>query len=141
MTTPQRAQPTPWSETPQPGRPLPAHLFPARPIPALTHAFALLGKPWTGLIIAALAQGPADSAQLCESVPGISDRTLADRLQELATAGLLTPTVQPGPPSRTYYSLTPHGNALLIPLAALTVWARDHLPATGTPDHVPIFKE
>ncbi|MFC9633411.1 winged helix-turn-helix transcriptional regulator [Streptomyces mirabilis] len=75
-----------------------------------------------------LAQGPAGSGEVRERVPGISDRMLADRLHELAVAGLLTRNVHHGPPLRSRYALTPHGNAFLIPLAALAVWAGEHLP-------------
>ncbi|WP_369247401.1 winged helix-turn-helix transcriptional regulator [Streptomyces sp. R41] len=52
----------------------------------------------------------------------------APRLHELATAGLITRTVLPGPPLRSQYALTAHGRAFLIPLAALAYWAEDHLP-------------
>ncbi|MFD5164274.1 winged helix-turn-helix transcriptional regulator [Streptomyces hawaiiensis] len=123
MTTPQPPQPAAWSEPPRS----------AQTVPALTRAFALLGKRWTGLILAALAQGPAGFVQVRERVPGVSDSMLADRLQELATVDLVTRTVQPGPPTRTLYALTPQGNAFLIPLAALIVWAEEHLPASGSP--------
>ncbi|SOE78540.1 transcriptional regulator, HxlR family [Streptomyces sp. OV198] len=68
---------------------------PSPTIHALTRAFALLGKRWNGLVLAALAQGPAGFGEVRERVPGISDRMLADRLHELAVAGLLTRTVQP----------------------------------------------
>ncbi|QUW84286.1 helix-turn-helix transcriptional regulator [Streptomyces mirabilis] len=101
---------------------------PSPTIPALTRAFALLGKRWNGLVLAALATGPAGFGEVRERVPGISDRMLADRLHELAVAGLLTRTVHHGPPLRSSYALTPHGNAFLIPLAALAVWAEEHLP-------------
>ncbi|MGW4980143.1 winged helix-turn-helix transcriptional regulator [Streptomyces mirabilis] len=101
---------------------------PSPTIHALTRAFALLGKRWNGLVLAALAQGPAGFGEVRERVPGISDRMLADRLHELAVAGLLTRTVHHGPPLRSQYALTPHGNAFLIPLAALAVWAEEHLP-------------
>lgn len=123
MTTPRRAQLAHRPESPR----LP------EPLVAATRAFALLGKRWNGLILAALAKGPADFAQLRERVPGISDRILADRVQELTTVDLVTRTVQPGPPPRTRYTLSPHGNAFLIPLASLIVWAEDHLPANGSP--------
>ncbi|MEU9290885.1 helix-turn-helix domain-containing protein [Streptomyces sp. NPDC048275] len=123
MTTPRRAQPAHRSE--------PLRL--PEPLPTLTRAFALLGKRWNGLIIAALAKGPADFAQIRERVPGISDRMLAQRLQELTTVDLVARTVQPGPSPRTHYTLSAHGNAFLIPLAALAVWAEDHLPASGSP--------
>jgi DNA-binding HxlR family transcriptional regulator len=123
MTTPHFSQPTPYHERPQP----------AQPDPALARAFALLGEPWNGLIIATLARGPAGTAQIRERVPGIGDDTLADRLQGLTTADHVTRIAHPGPPPRSQYALTPHGNALLIPLAALTVWAQDHLPARDSP--------
>ncbi len=97
------------------------------PVEALTHAFALLGRGWSGLVLAALAKGPAGFGEVRERVPGISDRLLADRLHELAAAGLLTRT-----PQRSSYALTPHGNAFLIPLAALAVWAEEHLMVTPT---------
>ncbi|MER5916683.1 helix-turn-helix domain-containing protein [Streptomyces sp. NPDC001982] len=123
MTNPQHSQPAHRSEPPQPtGPPL-----------ALTRAFALLGRRWNGLIIAALAKGPADFAQVRERVPGISDLMLAQRLQELTAVDLVARNDQPGPSSRTHYALSPHGNAFLIPLAALLVWAEDHLPASDSP--------
>lgn len=101
------------------------------PLLATASALALLGKRWSGLIIAALAKGPADFAQVRERVPGISDRVLARRLQELTTVDLVARTVQPGASPRTHYTLSSHGAASLIPLAALTVWAQEHLTARG----------
>ncbi|MGW0424951.1 winged helix-turn-helix transcriptional regulator [Streptomyces sp. NPDC003015] len=123
MTTPQRSQ---HARRPEPQQP-------TGPVPALARAFALLGGGWTGLILAALAEGPIGFDQVRERVPGISDSVLVDRLQELTTVDLVTRTVGPGPPTRTLYALTPHGNAFLIPLAALLVWAEEHLPASGSP--------
>ncbi|MFD9444688.1 winged helix-turn-helix transcriptional regulator [Streptomyces sp. NPDC060006] len=123
MTTPQSSQPDLWFAPSQP----------AQPDPALIRAFALLGDPWNGLIIAALAKGPADFAQVRERVPGISDDTLADRLRDLTTLDFVTPIAHPGTLPRSQYALAHHGNAFLIPLAALTVWAQDHLPARDSP--------
>ncbi|MFF1300053.1 MULTISPECIES: winged helix-turn-helix transcriptional regulator [unclassified Streptomyces] len=122
MITSPRSQPDPWSEPPQP----------ARPDLALTRVFTFLGDPWNGLIIAALAKGSTDFAQVRERVPGISDDTLADRLQDLTALGLVTRTARPGPSPRSRYALAPHGNAFLIPLAALIVWAQD-LPVGDSP--------
>ncbi|MFJ9821610.1 winged helix-turn-helix transcriptional regulator [Streptomyces sp. NPDC101151] len=123
MTTPQHSQPVRQSEHPQ-STDTPA---------ALTRAFGLLGRRWNGPILTALAKGPTDFAQIRERLPGISDRMLAQRLQELTAIGLVAQDAQPGPSSRTRYALSPHGNAFLIPLAALFVWAEDHLPASGSP--------
>ncbi|MDX3243217.1 helix-turn-helix domain-containing protein [Streptomyces sp. ME18-1-4] len=123
MNTPRCAQREHRSGAPR----LPASLL------AADRAFALLGRGWNALIIAALAKGPADFSQVRDRIPGISDRMLAERLRELATVGLVARTVPPGPPSRTLYALSPHGDAFLIPLASVIVWAEDHFPATGAP--------
>ncbi|AYC42127.1 winged helix-turn-helix transcriptional regulator [Streptomyces griseorubiginosus] len=107
------------------------------PLEALARAFALLGTRGTGLVITALAKGPADLHLIRERVPGLSDGLLTRRLREMTALGLVTRTADhPGTPAPTVYTLAAHGKALLIPLAALTVWAQDHLPAKaveGTP--------
>jgi DNA-binding HxlR family transcriptional regulator len=100
------------------------------PLEALTRAFALLGTRGTGLIITALAKGPADVHLIHERVPGHSDSLLTRRLREMTALGLVARTDHPGTP--TVYTLAAHGKALLIPLAALTVWAQDHLPAKAS---------
>lgn len=98
---------------------------------ALTRAFSLLGRRGTGLIITALARGPADVAQVRERLPGLSEGVLTRRLRELTTLGLVTRTAAPDTPSRSRYALSARGKALLIPLASLTVWAEDHLSANA----------
>ncbi|MFF1724794.1 winged helix-turn-helix transcriptional regulator [Streptomyces sviceus] len=99
------------------------------PLQALTRAFALLGTRGTGLVITALAKGPADLHLIHERVPGLSDSLLTRRLREMTALGLVDRTAHPGRPTSTVYTLASHGKALLIPLTALTVWAEDHLPA------------
>ncbi|WP_406431248.1 helix-turn-helix transcriptional regulator [Streptomyces sp. NBC_00631] len=121
MATPQNPQPAHRTEHPQS----------TDTSPAITRAFDLLSKGWNGLILMALAKGPADVTQIRERVPGISNRMLAQRLQELTAIDLVTQDARPGPSSRTRYVLSPHGNAFLIPLAVLFLWAEDHLPASG----------
>jgi len=96
---------------------------------ALTRVFALLGKRWTGLILAVLMQGEARFAELRRSIPGISERMLSDRLTELSAAGLLVREVVPGPPLGVNYRLTTAGEALGPALWALGSWAETHLTA------------
>ena len=45
-------------------------------------------------------------------IPGISDRVLTERLRELEYEGLVERLVDPGPPVRVSYRLTPRGRAL-----------------------------
>ncbi|MER5713645.1 helix-turn-helix domain-containing protein [Streptomyces sp. NPDC002132] len=102
------------------------------PLEALTRACALLGTRGTGLIIVALAKGPADLHLVRERVPGFSDGLLARRLREMTALGLVARTTRLGTPTTSVYTLASRGKALLIPLTALTVWAEDHLPAKAT---------
>src|SRR5438132_9320382 len=72
----------------------------------LTRVFALLGKRWSGVILGLLLQGPARFAVLARTIPGISERMLSDRLNELARAGLIDRTVLDGPPLGVVCQLT-----------------------------------
>ncbi|MFJ9563953.1 winged helix-turn-helix transcriptional regulator [Streptomyces fuscichromogenes] len=123
MTTPERPRSAHRCEHPQS----------ADSPPAINRAFTLLSRHWNGLILMALAKGPADFGQIRERVPGISSRTLTQRLAELTAIDLVVQDVRPGPSARTRYALSPHGNALLIPLAVLFLWAEDHLPTSDSP--------
>ncbi|MFJ9946401.1 winged helix-turn-helix transcriptional regulator [Kitasatospora sp. NPDC091207] len=96
---------------------------------ALTRVFTLLGKRWTGLIVAVLTNnGPGYFSELRRAVPGISERMLSDRLTELADAGLVLRQVDEGPPLRVSYRLTEAGAALRPALTELAVWADQYLP-------------
>src|SRR6202022_13883 len=64
----------------------------------LTRAFTLLGKRWSGVILGVLLEGPAHFAVLARTIPGISERMLSDRLDELSGAGLIDRTGLDGPP-------------------------------------------
>jgi DNA-binding HxlR family transcriptional regulator len=103
---------------------------------SITRVFQMLGKRWTGLVLAALMNGPGHFAQLRRAVPGISERMLSDRLTELGALGLVTRTVEEGPPLRVSYRLTPAGQALRPAMTELTRWADAHLPeeAGGCPE-------
>jgi DNA-binding HxlR family transcriptional regulator len=99
----------------------------------LQRVFQLLGKRWTGLVIAALMNGPGGFAELRRAVPGISERMLSDRLTELAELKLVTREVDAGPPLRVSYRLTGAGYGMRPAMQELTDWAETHLPhAAGT---------
>ena len=97
-----------------------------QPCCSLYHrAVELVGRRWTGAILWSLAQGPLYFADLCDAVPGISDRLLSTRLRELEAEGLVTRAVHSGAPTRVSYSLTQRGQALQPALRELRDWARD----------------
>lgn len=92
-------------------------------------AFDLLGKRWTGVVLGTLSGGPAGFRALARAVDGISDSMLSDRLGALTNAGLVTRTVEEGPPLSVAYELTAAGRALLPALEQISRWAEEHLPA------------
>jgi DNA-binding HxlR family transcriptional regulator len=94
----------------------------------LTRVFALLGKRWTGLVVAVLSHQQTHFAELRRAIPGISERMLSDRLSELSEAGLVVRQVDEGPPLRVSYRLTEAGRALGPALEELRLWAAVHLP-------------
>lgn len=98
----------------------------------LVRAFQLLGKRWSGIVLATLAGGPRGFAELTRAVPRISESVLSDRLGELTLAQLVSRTVHPGPPLSVAYELTPAGRALAPVLDQLARWAEENLKEAGT---------
>jgi len=94
---------------------------------ALGRAFEFLGKRWNGVLLGTLRNGPAGFSELARAIDGISDSVLSDRLSDLAAAGLITRTVDEGPPLAVSYALTDRGKALLPALQQITLWAQEHL--------------
>ncbi|MEO3868635.1 helix-turn-helix domain-containing protein [Nonomuraea sp. B12E4] len=95
---------------------------------ALTRAFAVLGKRWSGVVLGSLRQGPAGFRELSRAIEGVSDSVLSDRLSELTKEGLIARTVDPGPPVTVSYELTAGGLALMPALDLIARWAEEHLP-------------
>ena len=83
---------------------------------------AVLAKPWNGLLIAVLEDGPLRFSELGERVPSIADRMLAARLKELEARGLVRRTVAPGPPVKVSYELTDVGRGFKDVAAAISRW-------------------
>jgi DNA-binding HxlR family transcriptional regulator len=112
----------------------PLHLDPdscGRADAALARAFELLGRRWTGVVLGTLSGGPTGFRALSRAVEGISDSVLSDRLSGLGDAGLVTRTVDEGPPLSVAYELTDSGRALLPALEEISRWAEKHLPREG----------
>ncbi len=97
--------------------------FDTSPGSSVCRAFDLLGKRWTGMILALLAEGPMRFNELLRAVPGLSDRVMTERLRELAAAGLVERRVDPGPPTAITYGLTDAGAAVGPVIDAVLQWA------------------
>lgn len=102
----------------------------------LCHKFQLamdvLAKPWNGIIMAALADGPARFTEIGDRAPAIGDRILAERLKELEARGLVTRHVEPGPPVRVRYELTELGHGFGKVAEAIGRWG-ERLQDQATP--------
>jgi DNA-binding HxlR family transcriptional regulator len=95
-----------------------------RVCPHFHAAIELIGRRWSGAIIAVLAKSPMRFAELAHAVPGMSDRLLSQRLKELESEDLVARSVTEGTPARVSYSLTTKGEALKPAISALTSWAQ-----------------
>jgi DNA-binding HxlR family transcriptional regulator len=96
-------------------------------------AIELIGRRWTGAIVAVLLaeDAPARFGELRTAVPGLSDRVLSQRLRELEAEGLLEREVRPGPPVRVAYTLTDKGRDLAPVVRALERWGQRWITCAG----------
>lgn len=92
------------------------------------HASELIGRRWTGAIIYVLLQQTCRFATLRDAIPGITDRMLSERLQELEEEGLVDRAVVPDTPVRVEYSLTKKGKGLAQAIETLADWAEKNIP-------------
>ena len=73
----------------------------------------VIATKWTPLIVHDLSEGPRRFMQLEHACPGISPRTLSERLDTLERAGIVIRRSYPESPPRVEYELTEKGRALL----------------------------
>jgi DNA-binding HxlR family transcriptional regulator len=96
--------------------------------PLYHEAVELIGRRWTGAIVAVLLDhGPMRFSEIAQAVPELSDRLLSERMKELEARGVVVRHVEPGPPVKVTYGLTAMGSELQPALAELKSWARHWL--------------
>ena len=91
--------------------------------PGLEAAMGVLGEKWTGLILRALMDGPRRFTEISSYVPGLSDRLLSQRLQELEAAIIVDRRVYDQRPVLVEYDLTDKGRDLRRVLEAIQAWS------------------
>jgi DNA-binding HxlR family transcriptional regulator len=84
----------------------------------------LVGRRWSSGILLAVARGASRFSEIVATVPGLSDRLLAQRLKELDSAGLLEREVVATTPVQVRYRLTPRGDDLMRSLQPLVGWGQ-----------------
>ncbi len=87
----------------------------------------VIASKWTPLIVHDLSEGPRRFMQLEHACPGISPRTLSERLHMLEQEGILTRRSYPESPPRVEYELTDKGRALLPIISAMRKFGRSWL--------------
>jgi DNA-binding HxlR family transcriptional regulator len=85
-------------------------------------AIEVLCRPWTGLILTVLQDGPLRFSELEEGTRGVGAKTLSARLKELEAQFLVSRQVEVGPPIRVNYSLTSSGQAFGAVAEAIQRW-------------------
>src|SRR5260370_23046366 len=88
--------------------------------PLYHEAVELIGRRWTGAIVAVLLDGGVlRFSEIANAVPEMSDRLLSERMKELEARGVVMRTVEAGPPRRVHYERTAIGRTLQPPLPQL----------------------
>jgi DNA-binding HxlR family transcriptional regulator len=90
-------------------------------------ALDMIGDRWTMIVIKALAEGIQRYGELRREIGGISQKMLTQTLRALERDGLVRRTVYPVVPPKVEYALTPLGETLIEPLAAIGMWAERHM--------------
>lgn len=90
----------------------------------------LIADKWATLVIGLLnREQPQRFAALQRQIGGISQKMLTQTLRSLERDGLVQRTVYPQVPPRVEYALTPLGQTLCEPLAALIRWSEANINA------------
>lgn len=105
----------------------PGHTHVTEDCRAVSEVLQRIGDKWAILVVSRLGWGPARFSELRNMIGGISQKMLTTTLRTLERDGFVTRTVQATIPPRVDYELTPLGKELLVPVNALSDWARDNI--------------
>ncbi|HUW29155.1 MAG TPA: helix-turn-helix domain-containing protein [Sulfuriferula sp.] len=90
----------------------------------LRRTLEVIGGKYTPFILAELFSGTKRFGELRRSVPGLSPKTLSEKLKELADKGIIDRISYPEVPPKVEYSLTERGTKLeLILLELQQFWS------------------
>jgi DNA-binding HxlR family transcriptional regulator len=96
----------------------------------------LIGSKWTALLVHDLSEGPRRFTELEHACPGISPRTLSERLHMLEDQGIVERHSYPESPPRVEYHLTDKGDALLPIIEAMRGFGHSWLIDDHDHEHV-----
>jgi len=88
-----------------------------------------IADKWSVLILAALRAGPHRFNELKRRLDGITQKALTQSLRRLERNGIVSRRVLATSPVAVEYAITPLGETLREPFAALYHWTLQYLPA------------
>jgi DNA-binding HxlR family transcriptional regulator len=108
-----------------------AHGFSRSPCP-IASALDVVGDKWSLLVVRDMLRGKHTYSELLGSPERIPTNLLADRLERLERAGLISSSAYQQRPVRYAYALTDKGIALGEVLKAYVQWGKRYIPGTRT---------
>ena len=96
---------------------------------AVAASAEIIGAKWTALLVHDLSEGPRRFSELEHSCPGISPRTLSERLRALEEAEIVSRRSFQESPPRVEYELTAKGQGLLPIIEEMRLFGREWLVA------------
>jgi DNA-binding HxlR family transcriptional regulator len=93
----------------------------------------VIATKWTPLIVHDMSEGPRRFMELEHACPGISPRTLSERLDTLEREGVVIRRSYPESPPRVEYELTQKGRALLPIIREMRKFGRAWLVSEPAP--------
>ena len=108
-----------------------AHGFARSPCP-IASALDVVGDKWSLLVVRDMLRGKHTYSELLGSPERIPTNLLAERLDRLERAGLISSSAYQQRPVRYAYALTDKGMALGEVLKAYVQWGKRYIPGTRT---------
>ena len=102
----------------------------ARSVCAVANSLDIVGDKWSLLVVRDLLHGKQTYGELAQSPERIPTNILADRLERLESAGIISRSPYQQRPVRYHYTLTPKGRALGEVLLAFVRWGKQYIPGT-----------
>ena len=92
---------------------------------------AILRGKWTTSILDCLDDRACRYCELRQRLPGLSDKMLTKRLQELSRAGLVSRLTSSVPDDHSPCTLSPTGRTLMPLIGRLAAWGIEHAARYG----------
>lgn len=108
-----------------------SHGFARSPCP-IANTLEVVGDKWSLLVVRDLFRGKQTYSELLASPERIPTNLLAERLQRLERAGLVSSSAYQQRPVRYAYTLTEKGRALGEILKAFVAWGKRYIPGSHT---------